>query len=192
MKSSKLKMQNYNSKFKILNCNSRLYALDFKLQKGFTLVEVMVAMVVVGLVFGVIITSSTALSRRSRDQQRITDLQSLRAALAQYYADQHFYPDSTLNIATATQIDDQVGNPQNPIPRRVYLTPVPINPSGTNPYSYTPFITLGGSSCSNVLGSSTTCQYYRLCAQLENPPPSSTNCVAGYNFEVNPYNSTTP
>lgn len=166
--------------------------------RGFTLIELLVAIGIIGLVFGVITTSLGAIKRRTRDQQRIADLQTIQSALAQYYADQTFYPGNDFDIGTATVLDNDVGNPQVSAATRTYLGAIPreVQSSGP-PYCYKPQASFSGGNCDN--DPSTTdpsCQFYHLCARFEGPVTAPSNCTAlcggQYNWGVDPYNSAAP
>ncbi len=155
------------SKFSKVNITSNIN------YQGFTLIEILVAIAIMSIVFGFIISSAGALQRKSRDQQRTTDLQNIQSALAQYYADQQNYP-----VSFTTSIKSSNGN--------IYLNNVPTDPLGSA-YSYTSQSSFSDTtSCDNT---TTSCQFYHLCAKLENAPIGSTGCAAGYNFELTPNKS---
>jgi prepilin-type N-terminal cleavage/methylation domain-containing protein len=152
-----------------------------KKQSGFTMIEILVSLGILVLLFGVVITSTTALGRRQRDQQRVTDLQNIQAALAQYKADQQYYPDtSSFNLSSATNLQNSSGNS--------YLQSIPHDP-GSNVYCYLGQASSGGGACSNA--GPTQCEYYHLYAMLENHPAGTGSCgsVTTYNFSLTPEQS---
>lgn len=150
--------------------------------RGFTLIEIMVAMVIVGIVFGAIITSAGAIQRSSRDAKRLADLKTIQGALQQFYADNNQYPDS-LNLANISRFSSG---------GKIYLNNVPKEPvSGRSVYIYVPSrnASCGGNcSCSlNNANIDNRCYFYILCADLENNPSSSpSRCSPPYDLEVTP------
>lgn len=153
--------------------------------QGFTLVELLVAIAIVGLVFGVIISSASALQKKSRDTQRQSDLRRIQTALQQYYADANTYPgDNEFTMGTPLKS-------RGPGNIKIYLNEIPSDPLSTNSYRYKSMTTRENSSgCTSSNG---VCHFYILCASLESPsidlPPSSTcqnQFGSTYNFEVTP------
>ncbi len=143
-----------NSKFQIPN------------ERAFTLVELLVAIVIIGIVFGVVITSNSAIQRGARDAKRQSDLRTIQGALEQYHSDTSFYPDTLAQIASPT----------------AYLAPIPSAPTPGNNYSYAPLPATPTQCTGN-------CTRYCLNAQLENTPNPvySGTCSplpAPYNFAV--------
>lgn len=149
---------------------------------GFTLIEILVAISIVSIVFGVILTSAAAIAKSSRDTQRKADLKNIQSALQQYYADQNFFPDDDGNngfiLLNDTNLTDKDGNPNIPSATRNYLSLLPKDPTvGTStPYCYKSYTSSDlSTACDNTTGSSTQCHYYRLFAKLENQPNGSGN-----------------
>lgn len=157
--------------------------------KGFTLIELMVVITIIGVVFGVIITSTLAIKKNSRDAQRQSDLRAIQSALEQYNADQTFYPPTTnLNLQTATMLSSPTGT-------RTYLGKIPKDPqagSGGLDYTYTAMPS-SNPLCDNTSAPS-FCTSYCLYARLENlsssnfdpsctTPPNST---PAYNYSLSP------
>ena len=152
---------------------------------GFTLIELMVSIAIVGIIFGVIITSTLAIKRSSRDAQRQSDLRTIQSAIEQYNADQTYYPTSAnLNFSTAVSLTSPGG--------RTYLSKIPKDPQGGGSgidYFYT---AMPSSPVCDNIAPATFCTSYCLYAKLEN---LSTNNFAGnctnppnsqYNFSLSP------
>lgn len=159
---------------------------------GFTLVELLIAIIIVGLVTGVVITSSAAIQRTARDSQRTADLRTVQSALQQYYADQNFYPDnnlnSPLNLSTSTTITSATGNPSPPASVKTYTTSIPKDPNSntSTPYCYSAFVSVADTTtdCNNQSSSTTKCNYYELCANLEDNPSSPATCSCGASYDL--------
>lgn len=66
------------------------------MKKGFTLIEILVAITLLGVLIGVFITILDPIEqiRKARDAQRKSDLRQLQGALENYYADNGQYPPS--------------------------------------------------------------------------------------------------
>ncbi len=130
-----------------------------KKKKGYTLLEILVVMGIIGILIAV--SSSAFLSARltARDARRKTDLEQIRGALETYKADKNVYPGAQ---STPTQSSGNTsvlsvflvsGNNQ-------YISIIPSDPISTMQYYYIP-----------------TATGYYLCASLEGQPGiASTNC----------------
>lgn len=62
------------------------------MRRAFTLVEVLTVIVIIGILASLTLYIFSASLARSRDSQRLSDLQSLKNALEQYYLDHRQYP----------------------------------------------------------------------------------------------------
>lgn len=158
---------------------------------GFTLIELMISIVIIGVVFGVIFTSTAVIRKNSRDTQRQADLRLVQSAIEQYYADQLYYPSSIAfsTSSSSAQLTNATGAPNGTTVTKTYLNKLPLDPSlsstGVN-YAYQ------GLKVDNSLCDITTysqCVRYCLYAKLENPsnpaPTLYPQCtLSGYNFEV--------
>ena len=166
----------YNAKCRTLNSRS-----------GFTLIELMVVITIIGVVFGVILTSATQIRKNARDTQRKSDLAKIQSALQNYYADESFYPScltlggSIINTTTGCNGAGSTITYLNPVPND------PLTSSGALSYCYQPLTSSGGSTCDNTSPTpSGRCNYYNLYANLENSTGNSYPGVCGktYNYQV--------
>ncbi len=69
-------------------------------KKGFTLVELLVVISIIGLLSTIAIVSLGSARAKSRDTKRIADMKQLSTALEQFYSDQGGYPAVTAALAT--------------------------------------------------------------------------------------------
>jgi prepilin-type N-terminal cleavage/methylation domain-containing protein len=76
--------------------------------KGFTLVELLVIIAIIGILATVIIVSLASARARARDASKISDLTTVSSALQLYYADKHVYPVPSGSNSTA-RFDNLVG-----------------------------------------------------------------------------------
>lgn len=77
--------------------------MKLKIQKkaqGFTIVELLIVIVVIGLLAALVIVQFTNVQARARDSERKSDLRALQSKVAEYYALNGYYPDSLDDIAS--------------------------------------------------------------------------------------------
>jgi len=63
-----------------------------KTKKGFTLVELLVVVAIIGILAAIGIVAITGARVRARDAKRVADIKSLQSALELYYTDKASYP----------------------------------------------------------------------------------------------------
>ncbi len=66
----------------------------YKEQKGFTLIELLVVISIIALLSSVVMSSTVAARKKSRDTKRISELQALQVALELYRDDTGHYPNN--------------------------------------------------------------------------------------------------
>lgn len=129
----------------------------FSSSAGFTLVEVLVAATIVGLLSTIGMTGFQAVTRSGRDALRKTDLEQIRSALEIYKSENSVYPASS----SCAPVGLTSG----------YINPYPADPKpAVSRYCY-------------VAGASSIT--YQLCAHLENGSGSDTGCGGGNQCTVN-------
>ena len=66
--------------------------LKYKSQKGFTIVELLIVIVVIGILAALVLNTFSGVQKRARDTQRQTDVNSIATQLEVYYNDNSGYP----------------------------------------------------------------------------------------------------
>ena len=105
-------------------------------QKGFTLVELLIVIVILGLLTTIGLGSFMSSQRKGRDARRKADLDSITSALEMYYNDYNQYP---VNDSSA-EIDgcDSGGCGWNQVWEKngaIYMVQIPEDPAGGS-YAY--------------------------------------------------------
>ena len=130
-------------------------------QQGFTIVELLIVIVVIGILAGLVITTFNGIQQKGRDTERQTDIKALHSQIEAYYAQNGSYPSLTdMNLSTF-RTDNLKGldegafkDPKGTATSLVGTTPA----AGTYGYVY---VTLPA-SCTSA-----TCTSYTLTTALE-------------------------
>lgn len=64
-------------------------------QQGFTIVELLIVIVVIGILALLVITTFTGIQQKARDTERTTDIKALHGQIEAYYATKGNYPTRT-------------------------------------------------------------------------------------------------
>lgn len=129
------------------------------MKKGFTLIEILVAITIIGIIIGLSAFGLSGSRESARDATRKSDLESIRSALELYRADCNSYPPNS-SVSVSSPI---VGCP--PINPNTYHSRVPDDPIAARRYIYN--------------RNSTTS--YELCAALEGEDGASVSCGGSSN-----------
>lgn len=73
-------------------------------EKGFTIVELLIVIVVIGILAALVLNTFSGVQRRARDTERQTDVNSLATQLEVYYNDAGGYPLFTAEVNTDTWV----------------------------------------------------------------------------------------
>lgn len=77
-----------------MTSTKNLFNSTFRRQKGFTLIEVLVVIFIIGILVSLILANILGARQRAEDVQRKNDLQQMQKALRLFYNDYQRYPDT--------------------------------------------------------------------------------------------------
>jgi type II secretion system protein G len=114
-------------------------------QAGFTLIEILVVMVIIGILATLSIGSFQTSQQKARDAERKNDLQQIGSSLEAYYNDKHQYPEHSINHKI--QGCPNVSDPEDPIEcdwgdplvdtkGTTYMVEIPSDPRDEYTYYY--------------------------------------------------------
>jgi len=134
---------------------------SLKKQGGFTLLELLIVIVIIGILALLIIPNITSAPKKARDTKRKTDITTLRKGLEEYFVNSNVYPDST----ASAPLNGLNALTQGSAP---IVKTVPTDPKNAAPYTY-------------VYVSANSNSTYTLTACLENDQDTGANTVGGTN-----------
>jgi len=100
-------------------------------RRGFTIVELLIVIVVIGILAAITIVAYNGIQKRARDTSRTTEISSLMKAIELYRIDNGVYPNpcggNDVGCALSTLGSSLV--PQ-------YIVRLPVDPNTSTPYQY--------------------------------------------------------
>jgi prepilin-type N-terminal cleavage/methylation domain-containing protein len=139
-----------------------------KRNQGFTIVELLIVIVVIGILALLVITTYSGIQAKARNSKRQTDIQSLQTQLEAFFSQNGYYPSlGNMNdgawLGTNMKSLDQnaltdPSNPSSPPSKTLLAAPA------AKSYSYEVKQSDGSTSCES---DNTTCAKYTLTADYE-------------------------
>ncbi|HVI60836.1 MAG TPA: prepilin-type N-terminal cleavage/methylation domain-containing protein, partial [Candidatus Saccharimonadales bacterium] len=133
--------------------------------KGFTIVELLIVIVVIGILALLVITTYSGIQAKARNSKRQTDLQSVQTQLEAFFSQNGYYP-SLSDMNSSTWLGDNMKSldqnalidPSNPTQSKTL-----VGAPAAKSYSYAVTDSSGNSCASD----DTTCAKYTLTATYE-------------------------
>lgn len=124
-----------------------------KKQDGFTIVELLIVIVVIGILAALVLNTFGNIQARARDTERKTDVNGIHSQLEVYHADNGYYP--ILSDVTASNLSG--------LDAEALIDPSGVNvTAGSGDYVYAPTVS-GGGACTTA----GLCVSYTLTATME-------------------------
>lgn len=147
---------------------------SYKKQKGFTIVELLIVIVVIGILATLVIVTFTGIQRRARDTQRQTDINAIQSHVEAFYADHGYYP-TTVDLQSTTFLTNNMrGLKSDALLAPNSSAQIDANTATTTKYQYVASTTTTGNTCTNGDPSDAStnggCDSYHLEAALEADP----------------------
>ena len=132
-------------------------------QSGFTIVELLIVIVVIGILAAIVITTFTGVQKKGRDADRKSDINAIYSQVEVYFAQEGKYPtlDNMNNVSPTTfRADEMKGLSDDALTDPKGTGPTLVAAPAANSYAYT--VTPAG--CDN---SATDCTGFTITATLE-------------------------
>lgn len=132
-------------------------------QRGFTIVELLIVIVVIGILAALVITTFTGIQQKARNTERNTDVKALHGQVEAYYAQKGYYPSLTDINDSSWRSSNMKGLDQEALKDPKGTGYTVASSAAANTYSYAVTNSSGG-SCE---ADDTTCTTYTITATLE-------------------------
>lgn len=96
-------------------------------QSGFTIVELLIVIVVIGILAAITIVAYNGIQTRARNAERTTEIAAVQKALEMYRIDNSVYPTNDGSYSFAPLASALVPK---------YMSAIPTDPISTTPYNY--------------------------------------------------------
>lgn len=143
---------------------------SLKKSKGFTIVELLIVIVVIGILATLVIVTFSGIQQKGRDSQRKTDINALQSHIEAYYAQTGTYPTAAMLNTAAFRTANMKGLDPEAL-KDPKATGADINAGVSSATQYGYVATAAGAACPAATGSGasmvSTCDGYTLEATLE-------------------------
>ena len=93
--------------------NKKVKGLALSSSKGFTLLELLVVIGIIGLLASIVVVNLTGARKKARDIKRVADIKTIQTALESYYGKNGKYPTKIQDLVGATA--ELPSRPKDPI-----------------------------------------------------------------------------
>lgn len=107
-----------------------------KYESGFTLIEIMVVIVIIGLIAGMVVPQIVGRSEGARKSVAVQDLNVIANALEMYRLDNFRYPTKSQGLKALVEMPESPPKPKN-WNQEGYIKKLPLDPWGSQ-YQYIP------------------------------------------------------
>ena len=133
-------------------------------ERGFTIVELLIVIIVIGILAALVITTFTGVQQKARDTERQTDVKAVHGQVEAYYAQNGKYP-TLANLNSSAWVTANLKGLDAEATKDPKGAGYTFAASATaNQYAYAVTAADGTSACDN---STTDCAKYVLTATLE-------------------------
>ena len=107
-------------------------------RKGFTFIEILVVVTVIGLLASISMLILSGARARSRDAKRVSDVQIIRAALEQHWLEKASYPASAgfVNLGSGSAAQLTTNGLESVTGTGVIYLTLPVGPNANEYYQY--------------------------------------------------------
>lgn len=130
--------------------------------RGFTLVEMLIVLGIIGVLSGIVLESTSVARAKSRDTKRLSDMKEIQLGLALYFDVNRVYPASLATLVSQRYIPELPNDPNGSSYEYLSASPYSTYCIGVKLESTIP---TDGSSCTSAVSGST--------ANYKSVPPQS-------------------
>lgn len=146
--------------------------ISLKKQKGFTLVELLIVIIIIGILATLVIVTFQGVQAKARDSKRQTDINALNSQIQAYYAEHGWYPTVDQLVSSTWRATNMKGlDPAALTAPGTGASIIDSNAATKTKYSYIPTESSNsGAACTdggNVNTNDTNCDTFELHAILE-------------------------
>ena len=140
---------------------------NYQKQSGFTIIELLIVIVVIGILAGLVLTAFTGIQQKSRDTERQTDIKAIQAHIEAFLAQKAHYP-SLNDMNDRTPATGFVAVNLKGLDLNAFMDPKGTSASlVATPAAYTYAYAVTNSAGTGCEADDTTCAKYVLTATLE-------------------------